>query len=38
MTKTTWEVCVTFDQFANPTMFSKAEQRQASRHRFLVMG
>lgn len=38
MTKTTWGVCLILDHFANPTMLSRAEQRQASRYRFLVMG
>lgn len=37
MTKTTWEVCPVFDHFTNPTIRSKAEQRQALRQRFLVM-
>lgn len=35
--KTTWEVCLVWDHFTNPTILSKAEQRQASRHSFLVM-
>lgn len=35
MTKTTWEVFPVFDHFTTPTMPSQAEQREASRHRFL---
>lgn len=36
--ETTWKVCLVLDYFKNPTILSKAEQRQVSRHRFLVMG